>query len=128
MTTTWVLHTETKGTGAQMVPLETVTKRASSPEPVFVPRQVPEPAQMPAAAPPQTARRFRVVDVMTRQPIVEDGDAREAMSALVRVRSLIDVNVYVWQEERELWRLLSLAEQRAMRDLAAAATQSARAS
>ena len=35
----WVLHTETKGTGAQMVPLESVTTRSGATQPVFVPRQ-----------------------------------------------------------------------------------------
>src|SRR5436305_311077 len=35
----WVLHTETKGTGAQMVPLESVTTRSGATQPVFVPRE-----------------------------------------------------------------------------------------
>jgi hypothetical protein len=119
MATTWVLHTETKGTGAQMVPLESVTNRPSSAEPVFRPRDAsaPAPAQEPE---PPAPRRFRVVDVMTRQPILEDAGAREAIGALAGVRSLIDVNVYVWHEERDSWRLLSLPEQRAMWQLAAA--------
>ena len=116
MATTWVLHTETKGTGAQVVPLETVTKRASSTEPVFVPREAPAPKSPPAPK-PVGPRRFRVVDVMTRKSIIEDVGAQEAIDALAGVRSLIDVNVYVWQEERGGWRLLTLAEQRAMWEL-----------
>jgi hypothetical protein len=114
---TWVLHTETKGTGANMVPLERVTGRSSSPEPLVVPpksqpRKPPEPQ-------PSAPRRFRVVDVMTRQVLVDDGGARETIDALADVRSLIDVNVYVWQEERNRWRLLTFGERQAMRELAA---------
>jgi hypothetical protein len=117
MGTTWVLHTETKGTGAQMVPLENVTRRGSSTEPVLVPRESPAPEEREEPQAP-APRRFSLVDVMTRQPIVEDVGAREAIDALVDVRSMVDVNVYVWQEERERWRLLSFPEQRAMWELA----------
>jgi hypothetical protein len=35
---TWILQTETKGTGVTMVPLERATKRAA-PEPLSVPRK-----------------------------------------------------------------------------------------
>lgn len=117
MGTTWILHTETKGTGAQMVPLESVTGRASSTEPVFVPRQVPGAAgtEEPQRSAP---RRFRLVDVMTRETIVEDVPARQAIDALRDVRSMVDVNAYVWQEEHDRWRLLSFPEQRAMWELA----------
>jgi hypothetical protein len=113
----WVLQTETKGTGATMVPLERVTKRASKPEPLFVPRK-PRPRKPPAPE-PRAPRRFTVMDVMTRQNLVEDGSTAEAIDALRDVRSIVDVQVYVWQEERERWRLLTFAEQRAMFDLAA---------
>ena len=118
MATRWILRTETKGTGAQMVPLESLTTRPSSTEPVFVPRDAPAPVQ-PAETKPRPPRRFRILDVMTRQPIVDDVGARDAIDALGAVRSLIDVNVYVWQEEHGRWRLLSLPEQRVMWELAA---------
>jgi hypothetical protein len=114
---TWILHTETKGTGAQMVPLDAVTERRRATEPVFVPRgpaQPPEPEQ----PKPRPTHRFRIVDVMTRQALVDDGSAREAIGVLGDVRSLVDVNVYVWSEEDERWRLLTFAEQRAMSELA----------
>jgi hypothetical protein len=101
-----------------MVPLERVTKRSSTPEPVSVPRK-PQPRK-PEAPQPRVPRRFRVMDVMTRQHLVDDGDAAEAIGALKGVRSIVDVNVYVWQEERGRWRLLTFPEQRAMFDLAAA--------
>jgi hypothetical protein len=114
---TWVLSTETKGTGANMVPLERVTKRSSTEAPVFVPRK---PTERPQEAPaPPAPRRFRVVDVMTRQALVDDAGARDAIEALKGVRSIVDVNVYVWHEERERWRPLTFPERRALWELAA---------
>jgi hypothetical protein len=117
MAKTWVLHTETKGTGANMVPLERTTKRSSTSEPVFVPRK-PRP-RTPEAPGPRAPRRFRVVDVMTRQLLVDDARAAEAVEALRRARSIVDVNVFVWNEDGERWRMLTLPEQRTMFDLAA---------
>jgi hypothetical protein len=112
----WVLHTETKGTGAQMVPLESIEKRSSAVKPVFVPR---EPLRRAEPEPgPRAPRRFKVVDIMTRQPLVGDAGTRETIDALKDVRSIVDVSVYVWQEDRDRWRLLSLPEQRAIWDLA----------
>jgi hypothetical protein len=112
----WILSTETKGTGANMVPLERVTRRSSNPEPLVVaakPR--PRPPDPPA---PRAPRRFRVVDVMTRQAIVQDAGVREVIDALAGVRSIVDVDVYLWQEERERWRLLTFSERHAMWELA----------
>jgi hypothetical protein len=117
MNKTWVLHTETKGTGAQMVPLESVIKRPASSEPVFVPRK-PAKAVETAEQAPRAPRRFRIVDVMTRRQLVEDGGAREAVDALRNVRSVVDVNVYVWEDEQERWRMLTFAEESAMLKLA----------
>jgi hypothetical protein len=112
----WVLHTETKGTGAQMVPLESVEQRSSTVEPVFVPREPLRRADPETR--PRAAKRFKVVDVMTRAPLVDGAGTRATVEALRDVRSFVDVNVYVWREEHDRWRLLSLAEQRAMWDLA----------
>jgi hypothetical protein len=118
MARTWVLHTETKGTGAQMVPLESVEKRSPVPERAFVLRE-PTPRAEPDST-PTAPRRFKVVDVMTREPLVDGAGARATVDALKEVRSIVDVNVYVWQEDQERWRLLSLGEQRAIWDLARA--------
>jgi hypothetical protein len=113
---TWILHTDTKGTGATMVPLDSVTKRRPEPEPLSVPRKPkPRPPEPPK---PRAPRRFRVVDVMTRQTLAEDASARETIEALRDVRSTVDVNVYVWQEERMRWRLLTSPEQRTLFDRA----------
>jgi hypothetical protein len=116
MGTTWVLDTETKGTGANMVPLERVTKRSSAPAHQFVlpERRTPH-KKLPK---PRTFRQFRIVDVMTRQELLEAGSARDAVEALRSVRSIVDVNLYVLDEERERWVMLPFEEQRTMFDLA----------
>jgi hypothetical protein len=115
---TWVLDTATKGTGANMVPLERVTKRSSTPGPVFVPREARP--RSPEAPKPRAPRRFQIVDVMTRQHLADDVSAAAAIETLKQVRSIVDVNVYVRREVGEHWRLLTFGEQRAMFDLAAA--------
>lgn len=81
---TWVLHTETKGTGAQMVPLEQKTKRSTMSEPVFVQRK-PIAAREADAPEPRGPRRFRVVDLMTRQTLVDDASARDTADAPVTI-------------------------------------------
>jgi hypothetical protein len=116
MGTTWVLDTETKGTGANMVPLERVTKRTSTPAHRFVLPERRSPQQKPPK--PRTSHQFRIVDVMTRQELLEAGSARDAIDALRSVRSIVDVNLYVLDEERERWLMLPFEEQRTMFDLA----------
>jgi hypothetical protein len=120
MAKTWILHTETKGTGAQMVPLERRERRDGPVEPVFV-RRTPHPAPESAEPEAPAPRRFRVLDVMTRELLADDVGAGEAVDALRDVRSVVDVNVYVWHSEHDRWRRLTLDEQRAMLDLARAA-------
>ena len=109
----WVLDTETKGTGAHVVPLEKARKQpAGSGEPFWVvPRREPRP---PAPPEPREPLRFKVVDVMTERVLAEDVDARAAVDALADVRALVDVRVYVWEPKAEDWRLLTLDEQRAL--------------
>jgi hypothetical protein len=120
MGTTWVLDTETKGTGANMVPLERITKRSSEPTRRFVlPEREPPQNEAPKPRPPH---RFRIVDVMTRQDLLEDGNARDAVETLGSVRSIVDVNVYVWDGEREHWLLLPFGEQSALFDFARTAS------
>ena len=108
----WVLDTGTKGTGAQMVPLEKVLKKQAPDREPFVP---PQPRPRAAAAPePRRPRRFRVVDVLSRRVLVEDADARTTISALEQVGSIVDVRVYVWQPRAKRWRMLTMAEQKAL--------------
>jgi hypothetical protein len=109
----WVLDTATKGTGAQMVPLDSVqAKPAAKPEPLVVPPKPRPRAKKPP--PPRAPRRFRVVDVVTRELLADDAGGRETLEALGRVAHSVDVNVFVWAEKAQTWRLLSMAEQAAL--------------
>ena len=111
----WVLDTETKGTGAQMVPLEKVQQKpARGREPFFVPPK--RKPREPKPAEPRAPRRFKVVDVATRAVLAEGALARETLSVLGDVRSSVDVHVYVWEPDDDRWRLLTLAEQRTLWD------------
>lgn len=109
----WVLDTETKGTGAEMVPLDKVQKKpAPDNEPFFVPPK-PKP-RPPKPAEPRAPRRFKVVDVTTREVLADDAGARETVAVLGDVRSIVDVTVSVWEPATERWRVLTLQEQRTL--------------
>ena len=60
---------------------------------------------------PRAPRRFRVLDVVTRQVLQEDGSVRETLELLGGIEHMNDVNVSVWEPGEERWRLLSMAEQ-----------------
>jgi hypothetical protein len=95
-----------------MVPLERVLKRGSERVPGFV---LPE-RRRPEPIPPEPHRphRFRVVDLMTRQSLAEDVDARRAAEALRDARSIVDVIVYVRDEQADRWRRLTFGETKAL--------------
>ena len=113
---TWVLRTETKGTGAEMVPLDRATTRSSEPAPVFVrPKRVSTPRR--TAPSPGRPHQFKIVDVLTRQTLAERSNIRDAVGVLRDVRSPVDIDVYVWREEPGRWRLLTFEEKRALWDL-----------
>jgi hypothetical protein len=111
----WVLDTETKGTGANMVPLEKVLERPDArrePERIFVPRK---PPRRPREAPPrQGPPRFKVVDLLTRETLAENADGRATVDLLKGIRSVVDVTIWRWDYETESWRQLSLDERRAI--------------
>jgi hypothetical protein len=65
----------------------------------------------PTAAPPRT---FKVVDVTTRRVLAEGAGARSTVAVLEDVRSLVEVNVFVWEPQGDRWRMLTLAEQSAL--------------
>jgi hypothetical protein len=110
----WVLDTETKGTGAEMVPLEKARARAKpATDPLWVPP--PRRPREPAPERPRTPRRFRVVDVVSGRPLADDADARATVEALRGVRSSVDIRIYVREGER--WRLLTRDEQLALWEL-----------
>jgi hypothetical protein len=109
----WVLDTETKGTGAEMVPLDKVQRKpAPSPEPFWAPPK--RRPREPKPAPPRAPRRFRIVDVLSREVLADDAGARETLEALNGVRSMVDVQVYVRRPDGETWRLLTLDELRTL--------------
>ena len=107
----WVLDTETKGTGAHMVPLDGPRPEGEpSREPFWVPPK--RRPREPKPVEPRAPRRFRIVDVMPRERLADDVDARTALGVLAGVRSSVDVNVYMWEPDGERWRMLTLPEQR----------------
>ena len=111
----WVLDTETKGTGAQMLPLEKVLR-----EPAGKPARRPVPPRRPKPAPapgPTAPRRFKVVDVMTREVLAEGAGTRATVDLLKDVRSIVDVAIYVWSDRLEGWQLLSIAESKMLWNL-----------
>jgi hypothetical protein len=111
MAKTWILDTETKGTGANMVALEKVLRQ----EPRTDDRVLRAPrrkAREPEAPRRRGPYRFRILDVMTRQLLADDVDARAAVAALQDVRSVVDVAIDVWDPEAEAWQRLTLAEQK----------------
>jgi hypothetical protein len=118
----WVLDTETKGTGAEMVPLERAleAKRAAPKDQrIEVIRRRPRPQAPEAAdpAPEPTAarsRRYRVVNAISGQTLVEDAGAREALTLLEGMRSMVDARVYVREDDEAEWQPLTLREQKAL--------------
>jgi len=108
---TWVLDTETKGTGATMIPLDQVERRERpGPKKLWVPPK-PTPRE-PKPPEPPAPRRFRVVDVLSRTVLQHDGSVRETLELLGGIERMHDVTVYVWEPGEDRWRLLTMREQR----------------
>ncbi|HEU0318943.1 MAG TPA: hypothetical protein VFR49_16535 [Solirubrobacteraceae bacterium] len=107
----WVLDTETKGTGATMVPLEqTLRKPGRERDLALVEWE--RPPRRPRPAPQRPApRRFRVVDVRSGRVLGEDLTGRRAVELLRDVGSVVDVYVHVWEPKASRWRLLTQGEQ-----------------
>jgi hypothetical protein len=113
---TWRLDTGTKGTGAHVVPLEGPAqgREPARDELSVVPlRRPPKPRPEPA---PRAPRRFKIIDVVTRETLAEHVDTRTALRVLRDVRHNVDIQVYVSDPSAGAWRLLSLTEQRALWD------------
>jgi hypothetical protein len=109
----WVLDTGTKGTGASIVPLEKPSAKPAGTAalPFVPPKRAPRPPKPPE---PRKPRKFKVVDVVTGEVLAEDADVRATLDVLGDVRSVVDVKISVWRPEAESWRLLTLAEQKAL--------------
>src|SRR5687768_12235257 len=111
MRKTWVLDTETKGTGAQMVPLEkALEKPASKPRRPAAGAKPKAPA--PEAAEPKQPPTFKVVDAMTRQVLAEGASTRATVYLLREVRSQVDVSIYAREPKTVKWRPLSPREKK----------------
>jgi hypothetical protein len=109
----WVLDTETKGTGAEVVPYEKTLRRPTRERDLALVNlggSPPAPKEEPAPEP----QRFRVVNVMTSEALVEDGSIREAIEALRTLRSVVDARMFLWSREKRRWRLLTLDESKAL--------------
>jgi hypothetical protein len=109
----WILDTETKGTGANVVPLEsTLRKPAAAAEPLYVPpKRAPRPPQPPAPRPP---RSFKIVDVTSGEVLGEDIDTRAAIRVLEGLGSVVDARIYQWDDTTERWILLTLGEHKSL--------------
>ena len=108
----WVLDTETKGTGARAVPLESKLRRPVPRKTILRRRKAPpEPVASPEAPSPPT---FKVVDVMTKRVLAEGADLGATLDLLEGARSVVDFRIYVREPNTERWRLLSLGEQKQM--------------
>jgi hypothetical protein len=116
--TAWVLDTETKGTGAEMVPLERVQERKrlkGERDPIRVigpERERSETSEIDLE--PKSPRRFRIVDVRSRRRLVDEADLSRALEVLSEVGSIVDVNVYVQEPGETGWRPLSMSERRTL--------------
>ena len=96
-----------------MVPLEKVLKRPSPEQGLAVVELERPPRAADSDAPPAPLQ-FKVVDVRSSRVLAEGVGAREAVDVLEDVDSVIDVRIYVWMRPAERWRLLTLAERRAL--------------
>jgi hypothetical protein len=109
----WILDHETKGTGAQMVPLDSVERKEEPKrEKMWVPPK--RRPREPAAPEPRPPSRFRVVDVLSRKVLLENGGVRETLELLATVEHVVDVSISIWEHGEERWRLLTLAERQAV--------------
>ena len=113
MAKTWVLDTETKGTGAHVVPLDKASKRGA-PEPGLATVEFKRPPRPPKAVEPPRPREFKVIDVMTQEVVADGAGMRETVDVLRRFRSVVDVLMFVWDPDGDRWRMLTLDEQRAL--------------
>ena len=127
----WVLETHTKGTGANIVPLDDEKQQPDAPADT-PPRErevqwvhAPTKPRPPKAPAPRVPRRFRVVEITTHRVLADDADARAALAALRDVHSVVDVAISVWDPEHDRWRLLTHGEQNALWQMRGAADQAA---
>jgi hypothetical protein len=113
MAKTWVLDTETKGTGAHIAPLKRGARSAPAKLDLVQLHPPASPVRERQEGAPARARTFKVVDVFSGEVLAEDVTASGAVGALAGVRKAIDVLIYT-REEHGRWRLLRLGESNAL--------------
>jgi hypothetical protein len=109
----WALDTETKGTGAHVVPYEK-TLQGPRREKDLALVEFDRPPSTPRPAAPPAPLRFKVVDVMSSQVLAENVDVRKAVEVLEPMHSVIDARIFRWEPTRERWRLVTLGEAKAL--------------
>jgi hypothetical protein len=110
---TWILDTETKGTGAHVVPLEEALQRRSPEQDLAVValERLPRPTE---SIEPAAPLEFKVVDIRSSQVLAEGIGVRATVDVLEDIDSVVDVRIYVWARAAGRWRLLTLGEQKAL--------------
>jgi hypothetical protein len=110
---TWVLDTETKGTGAHVVPLEKALQPLRDAQDLALVelQGPPRPARAPE---PPAPLRFKVVDVMGARVLAEGVGARETVEVLEGMRSVLDAGIYLWVAKTGRWRMLTLDERKTL--------------
>jgi hypothetical protein len=111
MSKIWVLDTETKGTGAEMVPLEKTLERGRIERDLAL-VELDRPARRPEEPEQLAPLMFKVVDVMGARVLGEDIDTREAVELLGGISSPLDTRIYVRAGEAGRWRLLTFDERK----------------
>jgi hypothetical protein len=113
MAKTWVLDTETKGTGAHIAPLDRRAERTEVEQDLAV-VTLERPPRAGRVPEPLGPLRFKLVDVRSGHVLAQDTDARGMVDLLEGTGSVVDLRIYVWMRTRKRWRLLTLEEQKAL--------------
>ena len=114
MAKTWLLDTETKGTGAHIVPLEKAHEGPRKDQDLAT-VTLERPPRLPhAPEEPPGPLTFKVLDIRSGRVLGEGIDTRATVEVLEDVGSVVDVRIYVWVPKAARWRLLRLDEQRAL--------------
>jgi hypothetical protein len=109
MAKTWILDTETKGTGAHIKPLEPARAKPDDARELALVTLEGPPRPTPEKPQPEPLR-LKVVDVLGARTLGEDVDVREAVRLLDGVRSPLDVRVFVRAGANAKWRLIGRDE------------------
>jgi hypothetical protein len=113
MAKTWILDTETKGTGAHVVPFEKALAKAVERQDLAT-VTLERPPRVRSTPEPSGPLKFKVLDIRSSRVLAEDVDIRAAVEVLQPMGSVIDVRIYVWMPKAGRWRLLTLAEQKTL--------------